>query len=636
MALLSLPNAELTLGNKQLLDHTDIFVEQGDRLCIVGRNGVGKSSLLSVLAGRIPLDAGERHAEPGIRIGYVQQAVPEQWKGSVFSVTADALGEEGHLLAAAHLIASDRRDLLSPDLARKADAVMAHGEVWERHGEVLGVINSLGLSPESDFATLSGGTKRRVALARALIASDVLLLDEPTNHLDISTISWLEEYLARQSRTLVFISHDRAFVRRLASRIVELDRTKLYSYSCGFDTYLERREERLHAEDMQNAVFDKKLAQEEIWIRQGIKARRTRNMGRVRELIKMREARAERKARLGTATLNVQEAERSGKLVVEMKHVSFSWPDGYRVFQDASVIIQRGDKIGLIGDNGVGKTTFLRVLLGQLAPSSGTVRLGTNLEIAYFDQLRDTLDDSKSVMDSVADGNDRVTIDGEPRHVASYLQDFLFDSSRLRTPVGLLSGGERNRLLLARLFTRPSNLLVLDEPTNDLDTETLELLEEMLASYKGTVIVVSHDRAFLDELVTSTIALEGDGLVREYVGGYTDWLRQRQTREEEKSSASSSKAGWKENAPKKRRLSYKEQREQEQLLKERDELPARLDALEQEQKALEEALADPDLFSRDPEDFNKKIARLPQVEEEQLALLERSDAIEARLKELEI
>ena len=387
---------------------------------------------------------------------------------------------------------------------------------------------------------------------------------------------------------------------------------------------------------MQNAVFDKKLAQEEVWIRQGIKARRTRNMGRVRELYKMREERAARRARMGTATLNVQEAEKSGRLVVEMKGVGYTWPDGYKVFEGGNLIIQRGDKIGLIGDNGAGKTTFLRVLLGDLEPTCGTVRLGTNLEIAYFDQLRDSLDDEKSVMDSVAEGNDRVTINGETRHVASYLQDFLFESSRLRTPVGLLSGGERNRLLLAKLFTKPSNMLVLDEPTNDLDTETLELLEEMLSAYKGTVIVVSHDRAFLDELVTGTIALEGDGLVRDYVGGYTDWLRQRRPAEEKKPAAPAAKADWKENAPKKRRLSYKEQREQEALLKEQEELPARLEALEQEQAKLEAEIADPDLFSRDPEGFNAKIARIPQIEEEQLALLECSEEIEVSLKELEI
>ncbi|MGN1038624.1 MAG: ATP-binding cassette domain-containing protein [Mailhella sp.] len=633
MALLSLQNASLTLGNRLLLDRTDIFVEQGDRLCIVGRNGVGKSSLMAVLAGRLSLDGGERHEEPGLSIGYVQQAVPEHWKGSVFSVTADALGAEGKFLSAAHLIASNRRDLLSAEDTEKADLIMAHGEVWEKHGDVLGIINSLALDPEADFSTLSGGTRRRVALARALIASDVLLLDEPTNHLDINTISWLEEYLARQSRTLVFISHDKAFVRRLSSRIVELDRAKLYSYACRFDTYLSRREERLHAEDMQNAVFDKKLAQEEIWIRQGIKARRTRNMGRVRELIKMREERSARRERMGTANLQVQEAEKSGKLVAELKNVSFTWPDGYKVFENASLIIQRGDKIGLIGSNGAGKTTFLRVLLGELQPSSGTVRLGSNLEVAYFDQLRNVLDNGKSVMENVAEGNDQVIINGSPRHVASYLQDFLFDSSRLRTPVGLLSGGERNRLLLAKLFTRPSNMLVLDEPTNDLDAETLDLLEEMLAAYKGTVIVVSHDRAFLDELVTSTIALEGNGVVRDYVGGYTDYLRQKQSSSEKKAKTSSQET-WKENAPKKRKLSYKEQQEKIALEKEQEEMPHRLEALEKEQKELEELLADPDLFSRNPEAFNKGIARLPQLEEEELALLERADAIEARLKEL--
>ncbi len=633
MALLSLQNASLTLGNRLLLDRTDIFVEQGDRLCIVGRNGVGKSSLMAVLAGRLSLDGGERHEEPGLSIGYVQQAVPEHWKGSVFSVTADALGAEGKFLSAAHLIASNRRDLLSAEDAEKADLIMAHGEVWEKHGDVLGIINSLALDPEADFSTLSGGTRRRVALARALIASDVLLLDEPTNHLDINTISWLEEYLARQSRTLVFISHDKAFVRRLSSRIVELDRAKLYSYACSFDTYLSRREERLHAEDMQNAVFDKKLAQEEIWIRQGIKARRTRNMGRVRELIKMREERSARRERMGTANLQVQEAEKSGKLVAELKNVSFTWPDGYKVFENASLIIQRGDKIGLIGSNGAGKTTFLRVLLGELQPSSGTVRLGSNLEVAYFDQLRNVLDNEKSVMENVAEGNDQVIINGSPRHVASYLQDFLFDSSRLRTPVGLLSGGERNRLLLAKLFTRPSNMLVLDEPTNDLDAETLDLLEEMLAAYKGTVIVVSHDRAFLDELVTSTIALEGNGVVRDYVGGYTDYLRQKQSSSEKKAKNSSQET-WKENAPKKRKLSYKEQQEKIALEKEQEEMPHRLEALEKEQKELEELLADPDLFSRNPESFNKGIARLPQLEEEELALLERADAIEERLKEL--
>ena len=635
MALLSLQGVTLNLGGKTLLDKADLHVEQGERVCLVGRNGVGKSSLMALLSGDLTPDGGTIVRTPGITFGHMPQAVPDHWSGPVFGVVASGLGKEGEALAAAHLIATGREDQLSAANRALARNLLQTGDGWERHGDILEAVNQLGLDPEADFATHSGGNKRRVALARALVASENLLLDEPTNHLDIKTIAWLEDFLVRRVKTFVFISHDRAFVRRLATRIVEVDRAHLYSYACTFDQFLDRREERLDAEEKQAAAFDKKLAQEEAWIRQGIKARRTRNMGRVRELLKMREERAARKARMGTATLNVQEAEKSGKLVAEMKNVSFTWPDGYKVFEDASLIIQRGDKIGLIGDNGAGKTTFLRVLLGELAPTFGTVRLGTGLEIAYFDQLRDSLDNEKSVMDNVAEGNDRVTINGDVRHVASYLQDFLFDSSRLRTPVGLLSGGERNRLLLAKLFTRPSNLLVLDEPTNDLDAETLELLEEMLSSYKGTVIVVSHDRAFLDELVTGTIALEGDGKVREYVGGYTDWLRQRQ-KPEEKKAVSSSRETWKENAPKKRRLSYKEQREQEALLKEQQEMPAKLEALEREQKALEEALADPDLFSRNPDAFNEKIARLPQVEEEQLALLERADEIEARLKELEL
>ena len=630
MALLAVRGGCLTLGSKRILDDVGLFVEEGERLCIVGRNGVGKSSLLSVLAGRLPLDSGELYVQPGLRLGYVQQAVPEFWQGTVFSVAADALGDEGRILAAAHLAASGKEGLIGRD---HPDSALEHGEAWERYGDVLAVVHSLGLDPDADFSALSGGTRRRVALARSLISSDLLLLDEPTNHLDISTICWLEEYLARQSRTLVFVSHDRAFARRLSSRVVELDRTKLYSYACAYDSYLDRREERLHAEEMQNAVFDRKLAQEEAWIRQGIKARRTRNMGRVRELFKMREERSARLERQGTAALNVQEAEKSGRLVAEMQHASFCWPDGHNVFEDASLIIQRGDRIGLIGDNGVGKTTFLRVLLGDLEPTAGSVRLGTNLEIAYFDQLRATLDDSMTLMQAVTDGSDYVTINGENRHAAGYLRDFLFPADRLRTPVGLLSGGERNRLLLARLFTRPSNLLVLDEPTNDLDAETLDLLEEMLAGYKGTVLMVSHDRAFLDDLVTGIIAFEGDGKVCCYVGGYSDWLRQRRPADGE--APASSKASWKDRSSVKRRLTFKEKRELEELLAERDALPSRFEAMEREQADLEARLDDAGLYARDPDGFGRIMARLPELEKDQLALLERSDALDTRIAELQ-
>ena len=635
MALISIQNAYLNLGGKPLLDCAELHVESGERLCLVGRNGAGKSSLLSVLAGHLPLDSGELHREPGLRVGYVQQAVPEDWQGSVFSIVAAALGTEGKALAAAHLLTSGRSDLLSADERATGEAFLQTGDGWERYGDVQGVINSLGLNPETDFTTLSGGTRRRVALARALMTPETLLLDEPTNHLDISTIAWLEEYLIRRARTLVFISHDRAFVRRLSTRIVELDRGKLYSYACGFDTFLERREDRLAAEDKQAAAFDKKLAQEETWIRQGIKARRTRNMGRVRELEQMRKERAARRSRQGNVTLNVQEAERSGKLVIEASHLSFTWPDGFNVIQDLSLLIQRGDRIGIIGNNGTGKTTLLRLLLGELHPTSGIIRHGTRLEVAYFDQLRDTLDPDKSVMNSLADGNDTVIINGEQRHVAGYLRDFLFDADKLRIPVRLLSGGERNRLLLARLFTRPSNLLVLDEPTNDLDVETLELLEDMLSSYAGTVLVVSHDRAFLDNLVTSTIALEGHGVVHEYVGGYTDWLRQRPTFEEPR-SAPRPAAVPNKNCPIRRKLSFKEQREQSLLQEELSALPDRLSALEAEQAKLNEQLADPDFFGRDPEGFTRTASRISDVEEEQLKLLERWEAIESRLKELDI
>ena len=634
MALLSIQNAFLNLGGKPLLDNAELHIERGERLCLVGRNGAGKSSLLSVLAGFLPLDAGELHREPGLRLGYVQQAVPEDWQGSVFSIVASALGSEGKALATAHLLTSGQGNLLSKAERDTGETFLQTGDGWERYGDVQGVINSLGLNPEANITTLSGGTRRRVALARALMTPETLLLDEPTNHLDISTIAWLEEYLTRQARTLIFISHDRAFVRRLATRIVELDRGKLYSYACGFDTFLERREDRLAAEDKQAAAFDKKLAQEEAWIRQGIKARRTRNMGRVRELEQMRKERAARRARQGNVTLNVQEAERSGKLVIEASHLSFTWPDGFNVIKDLSLLIQRGDRVGIIGDNGTGKTTLLRLLLGELQPTSGVIRHGTRLEVAYFDQLRDTLDPDKSVMNSLADGHDTVIINGEQRHVAGYLRDFLFDSDKLRIPVRLLSGGERNRLLLARLFTRPSNLLVLDEPTNDLDVETLELLEDMLANYTGTVLVVSHDRAFLDNLVTSTIALEGHGIAHEYVGGYTDWLRQRGTFEQPHDTALRSMEANNKRLPPKRKLSFKEQREQTLLQEELSSLPEQLAALEEEQAKLTAQLSDPDFFSRDPEGFNKTAARISSVEEEQMALLERWEAIETRLKEL--
>ncbi|WP_353118716.1 ATP-binding cassette domain-containing protein [Nitratidesulfovibrio sp.] len=628
MALLGIQDVTLNLGTGKLLDGATLHVEQGERICLVGRNGAGKSTLLRLMAGDLRPDAGEVVRTPGMRFGSMPQEVPVDMTGPVFGIVAGGLGPEGEALAAA------RRGLES-------------GEGWEHYGDVVSVCNHLRLDPEREFSTLSGGRKRRVLLARALVASQDLLLDEPTNHIDIDTIAWLEEYLMRRARTLVFVSHDRAFVRRLATRIVEVDRGRLHSYACGYDQYQEQREARLENEERQFALFDKKLAQEEVWVRQGIKARRTRNMGRVRALYALREERARRREKQGGVAMLAQEAERSGKLVIEARNVCFAHENARSVLRDFSALIQRGDRVGLIGPNGSGKTTLLRLLLGQLVPHSGEVRHGTRLEIAYFDQLRTALDGEKSVMDNVAEGADTIDVNGNRRHVAGYLRDFLFEPDRLRLPARVLSGGERNRLLLAKLFTRPSNVLVLDEPTNDLDVETLDLLEELLAEYQGTVLLVSHDRAFLDDVVTSTLAFDDDGNVREYVGGYTDWLRQRpkpvadgaggdatprRTGEGDGSGADGNGSG--PGTAQIRKLTFKEQRELAGLRDELAALPGNLDALEREQATLEARLAEPDFFTADPEGFNAAAARVAALEGEQTALLERWEVVEARIAEL--
>lgn len=632
MALLSAVDLSLNLAGKPLFEHAELHLEAGERVCLVGRNGAGKSSFMALLAGDMLPDSGTVTRAPGVRLGHMPQAVPDHWTGSVFAVAAAGMGPEGIALAAARLLAEGRESEVLPAHAEAARRLMETGDGWERQGEVLAVLNHLRLDPEAAFASLSGGSRRRVALARALLVSDCLLLDEPTNHLDISTIAWLEEFLVRRSRLLVFVSHDRVFARRLATRVAELDRGRLYVYGCGYDAFLERREARLEAEQRQAAVFDRKLTQEEAWIRQGIKARRTRNMGRVRALEAMRAERRARRERLGTAAMRVREAEQSGKLVIEARGARFVYPDGFEVFHDVSTVIQRGDRVGIIGDNGMGKTTLLRMLLGELTPVEGSVRHGTRLEIAYFDQLRATLDPDASVMDSIADGNDTIVIDGRQRHVAGYLLDFLFDSDRLRAPVRTLSGGEKNRLLLARLFARPSNVLVLDEPTNDLDVETLDLLEDLLSGYTGTVLMVSHDRAFLDNLATMTLALEGDKRVHEYVGGYADWLRQRPApQEEQRKDAPARTAGGRIS----RRRSFREQRELDALQAELRALPERLAELEKEQAALEARLAAPDFFSADPVAFRKATERLPAIDMEQTALLERWEAVESRIAELE-
>lgn len=605
MAIATLRDVSVGLEPRPLLDQIRFSLEEGERVWLVGRNGAGKSTLLSLLAGTREPDAGALTLAPGAVFGYMPQEVPTAWRGSILEVTMEGAGKSGS------------------------------GPEESTEGEALAVLRRLGLAPDADFAALSGGGRRRVALARALLASPMLLLDEPTNHLDVGTIVWLEEFLRRRARALVFTSHDRIFGASLASRIVEVDRGSLFSYDCGWDAFQERREARLEAEARQNAVFDQKLAQEEAWIRQGIKARRTRNMGRVRALQAMRAERAARRERPGLARMAATSAEPSGKLVLEARGISFAWPARDPLIRDFSLSVMKGDRIGIIGPNGSGKSTLVRLLLGELKPDAGVIRAGTRLETAYFDQLREGLDPRVNVMDSLNDGKDTVVVNGQARHVAGYLKDFLFASDRLRVPVGALSGGERNRLCLARLFLRPSNLLVLDEPTNDLDTETLELLEELLAGYPGTVLAVSHDRAFIDNLATSVVAFEGAGLAREYVGGYTDWLRQRPAAPRAAGGRNGTRpvrAADDDAGP--RRLSFNEQRRLAAMREELAGMPEKTRLLEEEQAALEEQLADGDLFRRDAALFERCASRLAAIEGEQTALLERWETLEAEIAPL--
>ncbi len=625
MPLLSLRNIHLSFGGPALLDKVNFSLEPGERICVVGRNGEGKSTLLKVVEGLLQADDGEIVRQSGLKLASLPQEVPVGLSGSIFDVVATGLGEAAALLVRYHEL-NERfahgDASVANELGRVQEELEAAGG-WQLNSRVEQILSRMELDGNADFASLSGGRKRRVLLARALVNEpDILLLDEPTNHLDISAIDWLEGFLKSYPGTLLFITHDRSFLQALATRIVELDRGVLRDFPCTYLEYLERKEQILDAEAQANALFDKKLAQEEVWIRQGIKARRTRNEGRVRALKALRVERGERRERVGKASLAVSDAERSGKLVLEAENLHHSY-DGRRLIDGFSTTIMRGDKIGLIGDNGVGKTTLLRILLGQEAPDAGEVRHGTKLEIAYFDQLRAQLDPERSVMENVVEGSDFIEVNGNRKHALAYLQDFLFSPQRARTPVKALSGGERNRLLLAKLFTKPTNLLVMDEPTNDLDVETLELLEELLTQYQGTLLLISHDRAFLDNVVTSTWAFEGQGQIREYVGGYEDWLRQRQlanTQAEKTKAETSSKAAAPEKTSKKK-LSYKEQRELEAL-------PAQIAALEAEQASLQAKLNDPQFFVQSPQEATNAGERLGAIDEELLVLLERWEALE--------
>ncbi len=630
MALVTLRDVRVGFGGPNLLDGVELQIEKGERLCLVGRNGTGKSTLMKLLAGKVPADEGSLLFQQGLKVAYLTQEVPHGLTGTVYDVVAAGLGHEGELLSRYHAaslrVAESHDERHMAELERIQHELEASGG-WQLGQKVETTLSRLQLPADAQFAALSGGLKRRVLLARELVTEpDLLLLDEPTNHLDIDAINWLETFLAGWNGTLLFVTHDRQFLRRLATRIIELDRGRLSSWPGDYDTYLTRKQAALEAEAKQNAEFDKRLAQEEAWIRQGIKARRTRNEGRVRALKALRNERGERRERSGQVRLAVNQAELSGRLVIEAEHLSYSYGSA-PIVSDLTTSIMRGDRVGIIGPNGAGKTTLIQLLLGQLEPDSGTVRQGTKLEVAYFDQHRAQLDESQSVLDNLAEGSDKVTVAGQTRHVMSYLQDFLFTPERVRAPVSTLSGGERNRLLLAKLFAKPSNLLVLDEPTNDLDVETLELLEELLLDYPGTLLLVSHDRAFLDNVVTSTLVFEGDGKINEYVGGYEDWLRQRpdiSADGERKSKAPQGRDRQEGRKDRPAKLSYKEQRELEAL-------PARIEALEAEQQALHDKMADPAFYQQEGECIAASGVRLEELGAELSECYQRWESLEERV-----
>ncbi len=630
MALLGLKDVRVAFGGPLLLDDAQFAIERGERVCLLGRNGAGKSTLLKMLDGTITPDSGEVVRSGGVSVTRLSQEIPDDLDGTIFDVVAGGVGPAGVLLAQYHE-ASLRVGRSPDDAALKALDRLHHAldaaDAWQIHTRVETVLEHLSLDADALFSAASGGRKRQALLARALVRQpDVLLLDEPTNHLDIDAVEWMESFLVARGITLVFVTHDRAFLRTVATRIVELDRGKLVDWGGDYDTYLVRKEAALEVEATEQAEFDKKLAREEVWIRTGIQARRTRNEGRVRGLDALRVERAARRERVGAVRMPQQEAERSGRLVVEARGVSFARGDR-PIVRDADVTIMRGDRVGVIGPNGSGKTTLLRLLLGTLAPDSGTVRLGTNLDIAYFDQLREQLDPDTSVFDSVAGGAQTVMVAGSERHVNGYLQDFLFGPDRARTPVRALSGGERNRLLLARLFTRSFNLLILDEPTNDLDIDTLDLLEDRLLEYTGTLIVVSHDRAFLDAVVTGTLVFEGGGRVGEYAGGYTDWVRQRPAPIVAPAAAAKPVATATAAAPsaKKRKLSFAESAELKAL-------PDTIDAAERDREAVLAQLADPAVL-RDGQAALATHQRLTAIDASIASLLERWELLETIVAE---
>ena len=624
MPLVTLQDIYLSYGQPPLIDHINLVIERGERVCLIGRNGAGKSTLLKILTGQITADDGVLKRASGVKIAQLEQSVPEDAQGSVFDVITQGLGTEGELAKRYHHLILELGNNPSDQTMRDLEECQSELDRvngWDINQRVESIITKMDLDADVDISSLSGGYKRRVLLARALVCDpDLLLLDEPTNHLDIDAIQWVEQFLLKWEGSLLFISHDRRFMDNLATRFIEIDRGQLTEFNCNYATYLQRKEEILEIEDRQNALFDKRLSQEEIWIRQGIKARRTRNEGRVRALESMRREYADRRKRQGTARMDIQQADRSGKIVAEAQNISFAFEgDQQPVVRDFSTLIQRGDKVGLIGRNGVGKTTLIKLLLSELTPQQGSIKTGTNLSVAYFDQYRSALDEEKSVQDNVSGGRDMLEIGGKPKHVISYLQDFLFAPERCRQPVKALSGGERNRLLLAKLFTQPSNVLVLDEPTNDLDIDTLDLLEELLIDYRGTIILVSHDRAFLNNVVTSTLVFEGNGKINQYIGGYDDWLRQRKT-EQPISSQQPAKVQAKATTTSKK-LSYKDQREL-------DNLPQEIENLETQIAGLSEQISQPDFYRGDRNDIAETETRLSELQQQLSHCYDRWESLE--------